>query len=64
MWHNLPFSQRSKATNRALGVNIGGDKVRGWTKFVKRGLGNTRGIRNPLSTMNVFPLVTVNKFLV
>ena len=27
MWHDLPFSQRNKATKKALGFEVGGD---GW----------------------------------
>ena len=39
MWHDHPFSQRNRITERTLGVKVGGDKevvrVKGWTKSEK-----------------------------
>ena len=29
MWHDHPFNQRSKATGRAVGVGVGGDRKGG-----------------------------------
>ena len=38
MWHNHPFSQQNKATEREMGVGIGDDREgEGWTKFEKKG---------------------------
>ena len=46
MWHNLPFSKRNKATERAARVEVEGDRkewggggMEGWTKFEKWGKG-------------------------
>ena len=40
MWHNHPFSQQNKATEREMGVGIGDDREgEGWTKFEKKGGG-------------------------
>ena len=48
MWRDLPFSQRNKATKRALGLEVGGDAgegvtAEGWTKFEKRGVRQDKG---------------------
>ena len=45
MWHDHPFSQRSKTTERAVGVGVGGDREEegGWTKFEKGRVGNVGG---------------------
>ena len=48
MWHNHPFSQRNKTTERAVGVGVGGKREWGgdWTKFEKGGqviVGNIAG---------------------
>ena len=42
MRHNHSFSQRNNATEKAMGVGVGGDREErgGWTKFEKRGVGN------------------------
>ena len=41
MWHNHPFSQRNKTTERAVGVGVGGNMdERGLGKIWKRGVGN------------------------
>ena len=39
MWHNHLFSHRSKITERAVGVDVGGNKKGGggWSKFEKGG---------------------------
>ena len=48
MWHDHPFSQRNRITERTLGVEVGGDKevvrVKGWTKFEKGGGKQYRGV--------------------
>ena len=30
MWHDHPFSQRSKTTEKAVGVGLGVDRKEGW----------------------------------
>ena len=41
MWHNHPFSQRNKTTERAVGVGVGGNmEERGLGKIWKREVGN------------------------
>ena len=37
MWHDHPFSQRNKTTERALGLWVGGNRKGGWTQFEKGG---------------------------
>ena len=37
MWHDHPFSQRNKTTERALGLWVGGNRKGGWTQFKKGG---------------------------
>ena len=50
MWHNLPFSKRNKATERAARVEVEGDRkewggMEGWTKFERSGrVGNIMGV--------------------
>ena len=41
MWHDHPFSQGNKTTERAVGVGVGGNRVggSGCTKFEKVGGG-------------------------
>ena len=44
MWHNHPFSQRNKTTERAVGVGVGCKREWGggggdWAKFEKGGEG-------------------------
>ena len=65
MWHDHPFSQRNKTTERTVGLGVGGDsKVGGGggglDKVLKRrgGVGNIgglhkigRGLSTPLPTM-------------
>ena len=48
MWHDPPFSQRNKTTERAVGwgleaIGKGGGREGSWTKFEKGGFGNIRG---------------------
>ena len=43
MWCDHPFSQRSKATKRAVGVKVGGNGE-GLDKIWKRGVGNVGGV--------------------
>ena len=61
MWHDHPFSQRNRTTERTVGVEVGGDRevgVTGWTKFEKgsgskhyRGVFMKRGVRTPQPNM-------------
>ena len=50
MWYNHPFSQRTKTTERAVGVCVGGDREGEWVgggqNLKKRGegLGNIREV--------------------
>ena len=46
MRRNHLFSQRSKTTERAVGVGAGDNKEQGrvWTKFEKEGIGNIGGL--------------------
>ena len=43
MWRDHPFSQRNKATERAVGVEVGDENKIWWTKFEKKGVGNIGG---------------------
>ena len=46
MWRDHPFSQRNKATERAVGVEVGDEEEGGGgggTKFEKKGVGNIGG---------------------
>ena len=44
MWHDHPFSQRNKTTERAMGVGVGDDRERGGLdKFEKGGVGSIGG---------------------
>ena len=45
MWHDHPFSQRNKTTERVAGVEVGGDREGGWTKFEKGVVGKMEGLR-------------------
>ena len=36
-WHNHPFSQRNKTTERAVGLGVGGNKERGVGYILKKG---------------------------
>ena len=42
MWHDHPFSERNKTTEREMGVVVGGGRERGggWTKFEKERVEN------------------------
>ena len=42
MWHDHPFSERNKTTEREMGVVVGDGRERGggWTKFEKEGVEN------------------------
>ena len=42
MWHDHPFGQRNKKTERAVGLRVWRQQ-RGWTKFEKEGWGGGRG---------------------
>ena len=46
MWHDHPFSQRKRKTERTADVGVGGDREvgQGWTKFDKGRAGNIRGL--------------------
>ena len=39
MWHDHPFSQRNRTTEKPVGVGVGDDREvgGGWTKFENRG---------------------------
>ena len=39
MWHDHPFSQRNRTTEKPVGVGVGDDRKvgGGWTKFENRG---------------------------
>ena len=45
MWHDHPFIEKNRTTERTVGVGFGGDReVReGWTKFEKGVVGNIGG---------------------
>ena len=45
MWHDHPFGQRKKTTERAVGVRVGGDREGGGVlnKILKRGGRQYRG---------------------
>ena len=65
MWHDHPFSQRNRTTERSVGLQVGGDREMGGGEGVGQnlekggGVGNiggggsskNRGFSTPLSTM-------------
>ena len=44
MWRDHPFSQRDKTTERAVGLEVGGDRERGVGQIWKGGIGNMGGM--------------------
>ena len=56
MWHDQPFSQRSKIIGKAVGVGVGGSSERegGWVGLNLKKFGGRqyRGVTTPLPTMD------------
>ena len=61
MWHNHPFSQRNKTTERAVGLGVWMRQGKGiWTKFEKVGVGNIGGTLYQLWIQKPLVLWTYN----